>query len=207
MTMTCSEFEKHLLLAESGELSTSLQPRLAAHLAHCPQCRAFQADMQALRRAACPALSDAPEGPAEPVMQSIRGAAGAHLRERNGLQSRFTQVLLAMAAGLIVLMGIWHMTARVPVERTPTDLHTARIAEWSSLLAALMETEDPDAENEEAPHAYSDLQSLARQLLILQDMSIEIPDELAEGATPAEAHQPTTLRWHNIRATISRTYG
>ncbi len=204
--MICSDFEKQLLLAESGELSPSLQTRLAAHLAHCPQCRAFQADLQELSTTARSGLADVP-GPTRGVLPQILIAARAHRRQQLNWHPRVAHALLALAAGLMVLAGIWHVTSLTPAERAPTDNRTARIAEWSSLLAALMETEDPANESEEVPRAYSDLQSLARQLLILQDMTVELPEDIADGSTPTEAHQSTTLRWRSNRVTISQTYG
>lgn len=205
--MICSHYEKHILLTETGELSRSLKAQLAAHLAHCPHCRAFQTDMRELNTIARSGLSKTPNGPTPGVMQQIQNAAGAPRRRKDHLHPRFAQALLALAASLMVLAGIWRVTSRTPVGRTPTDSRTDRIAEWSSLLAAMMETDDPTAESEEGPHANSDLQSLARQLLILQDVTVELPEDPADGATPAEAHQPTTLRWHNNRAAISQTYG
>jgi hypothetical protein len=207
MTMTCSDFEKQILMEGSGEVSASLRPRLAGHLEQCPQCRAFRADFQVLSTLSRAGLADLPEGPSAPVLEHIRIAAGAHRLKQNHFRPRLTRLVLAMAAGLLVLIGAWHVTTRTPAQLAPADSRTARIAEWSSLLATLMETEDPAAGSEDVTRAYSDLQSLARQLLILQDMSVELPDDLADGTTPAEEHQPTTLRWRNTHAAIFQTCG
>jgi hypothetical protein len=204
--MTCNNFEKAVLFAESGELSAAQGHALREHLTHCRSCKAFQEDLRALGTLTRQSLSTVPEGPSETVMGRILAAADAHHRERKEPSPRFLRhPLLAMAAGLMLLLGTLYVAHRARLAPSPSDLRAARIAECSSLLAALMELESNPRVNTEARRDQTDLQTLARQLLILQEMSVD--DDLAESATLPEAHRPTTLQWRSNRAMTARTCG
>jgi anti-sigma factor RsiW len=204
--MTCTDFEPNILLAGSGELPATRHKALNEHLAHCPKCRAFQADIETVMELTRKSLTALPEGPAEPVMRRIREASERR-HDSKGVSTRGAYRLLAMAAGLTLLFGTGYAVHRAHDAPSSADLRTVRIAECSSWLVALLEMENNSVENTASTQIHFDLQSLARQLLILQDMNFELPEDLADSATPPEALRPTTLQWRSTRATTSQKCG
>jgi len=203
--MRCTDFEKYILLADSGEIPAKRRAPLATHLAQCPHCRAFQSDVLALRTLDGQARTDS--SPSAKVMDRILAAAESRRPGRDVPTPYFGRRMLAMAAGLSLILGTWYVATRTPNASPAADLSEARIAACSSLLAAMMETDSLACEMEDVTQTHADLPSLARQLLILQDMSVDPPEDLTDSATPNEAIRPTTLQWRSTHATTAQTCG
>jgi hypothetical protein len=207
--MTCSEFERQILLDEAAELSPALRATLTEHLAGCTRCRAFRQEFQTLAGTLRAETADTPAAP-ETVRRRILAEAAAAAPVRRISFVRPWQAALAAAAGLALLLGYWHLTAPrtvqpgTPGAAAPT---AARISEVSSLLAALVGPEEDHLLQSEAAHTHSDIKSVARQLLILQDMTLDVPEDLAENATPPAESLPTTLRWHSTPAVPAERCG
>jgi hypothetical protein len=199
--MTCSDSEKRILLDQAGELPPALQAPLKAHVEGCARCRSFRQDVALLTGMASAGETGTP-GPAEAVRERILAEAAAEGPVRRVRFMRPRQAILAAAAALALLLGYWRLTAPRPAAPLPAASAlpaVTRVTEVSSLLAGLVEPGNEErALQGEAPYSRHEIKSMARQLLILQDMTGEAPEDLAENFTPPEETLPTTLRWRNI---------
>lgn len=201
--MTCTDYERHILLDASGELPRGADAALRGHLAECAHCREFAADLGFLqqRRAQQPSAPEA-------VIRRVQTAAQhPGRRVRYQLFSLPVRSLMAAAASLLLAVGLWQVTRPTPPEGSPGDARLARIANVSALLAALTEAENGHTGESSPQDARSNLESLARQLLILQDMNVEMPEDLADNPTSPEASRPTSLRSHSIPSTPATECG
>ena len=194
--MTCTDFERQMLLDASGELSLALRPALHAHVAGCSRCQEFEADSRALQHTFREFPTAGIKMPPEAFIHRIHSAAEGRAVIRYHLFPRPAQ-WLAIAATLLLALGIWHVATRPSLGVLPRDTRLVRIADVSALLAALTEAENELSGNFETQDTHSDLKSLAHQLLILQDMNVEMPEDLAENLTPPEASRPTSLQWRS----------
>ncbi len=193
--MNCRNFERMLLLGQSGELPPRGRNALAAHLAACPACRARRDDVNAIT-----GFMDAmtpSRGPSAAVLERIMTAALIERPvRRTGVLHPAWGRALAAAAALALLFGFAGLTLWRPATARSPVTSATRVAEVSSLLALLME-HDAAAAEAHAAAAEGDLQGFARQLLILEGLSEEVFDEPVDDATRLEERQPTTLQWHS----------
>jgi anti-sigma factor RsiW len=174
--MNCTQAQRELLLAGSGELSREAQARLDGHVAACPACRALADEWQALARAAAEALPAVEPSPA--VLGRIRDAAAERATPRTlafpawGIPVR----VLAAAAALFVAVGVlWFVS---------TENRAARARHMNTLLAALCE--DNGVEAGEVVGARDEMRTLARQLLTLQGLTEETIDDAGATTTDEE---------------------
>ena len=205
--MKCHQVQQGLLLETSGELGFWRTHQLHHHLAACPPCRQWQADLRRLTTVeypspSTPALNPAFfsifDSPSVPAPRSDRRVPVAFLR------------FPALAATLAILLagGGWWGWSRWTVHQTETQnlARVDRLQEWT-LLAAIVNGEDlSDIDPDEALSPEAARQELARQLQRLQDPQ---PEEITpdEGLTPSARHSPTVLPGHNTPASHSEKYG
>jgi hypothetical protein len=205
--MTCSDFEKDILLNETGELSARRRDPLTRHLFQCPACRAFQADLRHLQQQGhTRSLAGGPVPP-ENVMRTIRAAAANRPVKGYAPAFRSPRALVRLAAGLALVFGVWRVATHQPPPMPRNEDRAARISEVSSLLMALTENGEEQIGSPEPVPAHAALKSLATQLLILQDMSVDLPEDATDSPTTPEEHLPTTLQWHSTPGARSTGYG
>jgi hypothetical protein len=191
--MNCTDAQREMLLAESGELSRARRTHLEAHLAGCTDCRALAGDWQALSRAAVDGLPAAE--PSSAVLQRILAAAAERVAARTlvfpawGVSAR----ILAAAATLFLAVGVaWFASG---------NSRLARARHMNTLLAELCEDTAPEAG--EAGGTRDEMQILARQLLRLQGLVEETSDDAA--ATMPDEEPSATGPLSHSRAALPAT--
>lgn len=194
--MNCHEAEQDLLLEQSGELSAALKARLGLHLESCATCRARRDEWS--RLTAMVQSTTTTCTPSAAVMERILAAAADASAKPRPIIRPLWKSTLAAAAGLALLLGgvgLLHGLRPTP-GGTSAMAGESRLAEVSSLLAMIMEHEDPlgDSSRKTAPDV---TQECARQLLILEGLDVEAAEEPSAEATRLEERQPTTLQWRN----------
>lgn len=185
--MSCEAWEKEILLAQSGELPLPRAARLKEHLAGCPACAAFSKDSGALllaarEHAAC-------REPDARLVANIVNRARQAAPPRPILFRRPVQQALAYAALLLLALGAWMLV-------WDTEGPQNRVEEIGSLVAAVTE-HDFEVREEETPAAReAELRALARQLLLMQGMSVDglFSGEPDQGPDPDAADAPTASR-------------
>lgn len=205
--MNCRNAQRAVLLENSTELPAGRRKALAKHLSACPQCRAFRDDLGQLSQFGRLHSSAVENAPSDRIVRQILTAGAEHPPYGWAILWRPVRPLLAVAAALLIVVGLWHTTFRPPAAPQNGDVRMARISEMSGLLATLMEPENEWTGETEALHPHAALRSFARQLLIFQEMSVDWPDERADGAMSPEEHLPTTLQWHSTRVTPAERCG
>ena len=196
--MNCQRIQHNVLLGQSGELSVRQQRQVNLHVAACPACRAFAAEAALIVRGSRKPLD---ASPSEAVMNRILAAAKTRPAPVPAPRD-WRRPAIAAAAGILVLLGLWHAAGwRQPASLTPGD-RLARLSELSSFLTFLVSDDTASGEDvapteEIAEIPRQDTPSVARQLLILEGMSVENLTEECDGLTPIEERQPTTLRSHS----------
>ncbi len=207
--MTCTDFERAILLEDAGELRSAERETLRKHLGECPDCRAFEADFRALVRRVSTGLASGESSPPPALTRRLLAEAAARAPVRSLRLAPSPRGVLALAASLALLFvgyryfGLPERPASEPGRHSSTP----RIAEVSALLAAFIEPDDEHAQEAEGAHPRSDLKSIARQLLILQDMTVDPDEEFADTATPPEENLPTSLRSRSSRGVPAGTCG
>lgn len=204
--MNCTDFERDILLECTGELPAGRSGALTRHMATCAACRDFAASLPGIGTA-YRSLGHGNTGPSEAVLRTIRAAAAERHAVVRLPWMRPQPALLALAAGLALVAGVWQIAIRQAASVVPLDPREARISEVSSLLAALSEAGEEEAGDIEPARPRATLRSLANQLLILQDMSVDLPDDYADAVTAPEESLPTTLQWHSTPEAQSERYG
>jgi hypothetical protein len=197
--MNCNRAQQALLLETSGEIGSWRAHRLHRHLAACPVCRQWQADLSRLS-----AIELAPRATPELNPAQFQPLA---IPRRASLPF---VVFPAWAAALVILLagaGWWswsQWTVRQSEMKALTRME--RLQEWT-LLAALMNGDDLTGWDSNDPaNPETARQALARQLLRLQEAD---GDEMVveEGIIPSAQHPPTTLPRHNSFAGPFEKYG
>jgi hypothetical protein len=194
--MNCHKVERMLLLQQAGELPARAQRRLQEHLTGCARCQEYRNELDRMRFAA--AGMDVATGPSPDTIRRIMAAAAA----RPAMAQRGTMrgwPMLAAAAVLAVLVAGATLLSLRPT-RPPALAASAhsRFAELAGIVAMVMDRDA--AGSESAAPALTDVRSLARQLLRLEGLTVEIPGDDGEPALTDGEHQPTTLRWHSTPA-------
>ncbi len=117
--MKCIIAEKFILLQDSGELGANKALELEAHLAGCESCRQFN---QVLR--ATETSFGAGHEPSIKVVQDVLRAAHTNAPERKHLPVFGWKPALAMAASVVILLGLVlgnYNANRVGMELMVTD--------------------------------------------------------------------------------------
>ena len=99
--MTCPEAEKMILLRDSGELPVNQANALAAHLHDCRPCQAFQhalIESQDVFRTQ--------EEPSGKAVENVLRVARVNAPEKKRLSLFTWKPALAMAASVVILLGI-----------------------------------------------------------------------------------------------------
>ncbi|MCE9615440.1 MAG: hypothetical protein K8T26_14310 [Lentisphaerae bacterium] len=176
--MNRDEWEKHLLLAESGELSESDRRTLDARLAADPAAAAWRGDLRRLTALAGEALPA--NGPSLAVMSRIRAEAESCTRRPAAFGVPATwRWGLAYAAALALIVGSW-------VWHQPSS-DGDRIAQIHA-IAAMTGTEPAAATPIPAEGDQGErLRALAQELLKMEGLAL---DELS--AADIQAGESTT---------------
>jgi hypothetical protein len=191
----CERFERMIVVQAEEELPPRQEAALARHLAGCARCRAFAADLRALRQA-LPGIG--PSDPGEEFFaaarervwrehrRAVREATGAGLwarlrtffaglGESLALERREAALaVLGVAAAAILAVVLWPRAVQVPA-RLPQEA----VAPLSS------SEESPDVgdlSSEIASMSRDELQALAPELVIdAGDVNLGDPDEETDG--------------------------
>ena len=192
--MNCGTIER-LLLEQAAELTPRARRRVHEHVAECRHCQAYRDDLDRLRFAAA-ALLPATE-PAPAVMRRIMNAAAARPAGRALWQPAVGWRALAAAAALVLLAGLAALVATRPAPPPTQTAGYRHLAEPAGILAALMDREAETTEPVQTTLGQADIHSLARQLLLLEGLTVEIPGEDGEAEITDVERQPTTLQWRS----------
>ena len=184
--MKCEQAEQSILLKDSGELGAWARTRLDRHVAGCPACQAFQADLGTTRRAlhALPAPTLA-----ERARSSILAAAIPDRREVITLAPTLRPVtwwrpafaaaaLLALLATSLYLRSGPATPAPVVAQQEPAaattemTLDEAVDAEMDALQQLLVASLDEPAGGNTSTETDLDEATLARELLALQETTL-----------------------------------
>jgi len=157
--MKTNDFEKQLLLQQSGELSARARKRLEAMLAADPGCREEARKLDALRDTWQQATAATPL-PGPSVMQRIRQAAESG-RNRGGRTARLLPFRLppfgiavaaaaAIALSASVFLTVWEPTASAPSQLAglaPVDAEIeAALEAFDTSMLALLYVPSDDVE-------------------------------------------------------------
>lgn len=201
--MKCSNVEHLILLQDSGELSSQQAQMLTQHMASCPSCRQYAADLPRLRVLMASDGAILPT-PSSHTLLNIRQAAG---KPRSLPLRIFTHpwpIALAAAAGLILCLVIPRLFSLPTPAINAYSKQNTLATEIIPLIALITGNAPAQLSQEEDD---SGLSTLANELLRLQEASGDVADDALEGLTPPEDYQPTTLQWHSTRAPLSGRYG
>ena len=99
--MKCSEAKKRILMRDSGELKPSAGAGLVSHLRSCAECRRFEEALRVSREAFQPL-----EEPSAAVLAEIKREARRLAPQRRPVLVSLWKPALAMAASLLVVLGI-----------------------------------------------------------------------------------------------------
>jgi len=191
--MNCTNHQRKILLAETGELSGREAAALEAHLANCAECRAFRSSSKQVR-----SLTRRSLRAVQPRPDTVRCIldAGRLRAARPAIDFPHAAVrVLATAAALAIVAAGWMIFL--------PDRQDTRIGEMNAILAVVTEEDFPQFADGSAAEADDELRTLADKLLVLQGFSnSEYAEEelLIPGAEP----QPTALRSRSIPAGASR---
>lgn len=186
--MNCMEFEKLILLQDSGELADRQRDALAGHLAGCGDCQRKQSDLALMRNAM--RLSSV-SAPSPAVMETIRVAAHRHtMRNPRKLSPPWRGILAAAASVALCFASLRLLTPRHSGETMAANSAATEIVS----LVALVMGNDTSLENYTGE---SEMAVLADQLLILQGMKMDARESPLDDLTSLEDSQPTTLRWNS----------
>lgn len=198
--MNCREAERELLNDGARPLSKGRLASLERHLSTCAACRARRDDLGDFAEFVKSASAQ-PDPSPETIRRIMDAAAQQRPRRRPLLlQPVVWRPLLAAAASLAILLGVAGLVQWRRGDATPTPgPEWARLSEVSSLLVMLMEHDDAATEAHAAATT-GDLESFARQLLILEGLDAEVVDAADEEVIRLEERQPTTLQWRSSPA-------
>jgi len=191
--MNCSDMETLLLLQDSGEISDAQRLELAQHLNGCAACLELRADLASLRKTLRTKSLYQP-GPSQEVLKSIRDAAELQITRKRWMSARPWRMAVAAAACLAICLTTTRflfVSPKVALEPLPRN---SLATELIPLVAIIMgtETEPLLATSED-----SSLTILANELLRLQGMTVELPDEKGDDLIQPGDYPPTTLLWNN----------
>lgn len=201
--MNCADFEKLILLQDSGELPDAERQVLADHLNGCSPCRDFRSQLAVIRTTLRQESTSLAEGPPARVLDAIHEAAARHRpRERWGLATPWRGIWAAAASLALCFLGVRFFLNQGAVPPAPVSQHDYA-TEMIPLVSLVMGKEAMPA------HTPGDtaLGILANQLLMLQDMNGEAQDDVAEEFNLYEDMLPTTLQWHSTREPLPGRYG
>jgi hypothetical protein len=200
--MNCETFERDVLLAESGELSTRAHRSLDEHLAACERCRLYRAQL----RAATVAFRGA--GPAADVSDAVVARVLSAAPRPAPVLRLAWRPALAAAAALVLVGGAWLALRPAP--------RSSRAGEFSAILAVASDY-DASAKHaaglgtqDKAVAAHGNgLQALARELLALEGLSAEGADAEAPAfeVSPDAEPVPTDLQSRSRHASLLQRYG
>lgn len=177
--MKCDEFERWLLLEATGELTSAQAARLRDHLATCSACRAWQADLARLHHLV--SSVPAPEPSPAVVARLLTAVRTARPPVRLVLRPWFGPALAAAALAVVLLGGIALVTGIRRGAPGPQAAGT-RLPEISSLVAMLL-PEESVGEAAPSPEAVN-VRELARHLLIMEGLAVELPNGEEAELTP-----------------------
>lgn len=201
--MNCTDMERLVLLQDSGELTQDQQQELAKHLAHCPSCRDWHADLTQLHMSFAAEMNQRP-GPSQKTMDSIHRAA---MQRHKPIMLVFTRpwpIAIAAAASLTFLLTTLRFSAGHQATAHVDAAQAGVATEIIPIIALITGSEStPSEQDRNEP----DITVLANELLRLQNVVIDLPVENAETVTPPEDYQPTTLQWNNNPESRSEIYG
>lgn len=204
--MNCNNAEKYILLSQSRELSGRKERKIQAHLAVCGSCRSFAKEYSMLAETARKTMDGLASPLPAPMLNRILLQAERRQYPPVPTWAPALRPLLAMAAGLVLIAGIWALP-NLHSSRTAKGHHSHNgMADVSSLLMLMMgsDQEDSGAADTPAPLNRGDM---ARQILFLQGMNVESPEQDIEEVTLPDELQPTTLRWHSNPEALSEKCG
>jgi hypothetical protein len=194
--MNCDEVQRRILLARSFELPYDAERSLDNHIDGCEECRAYRDDMQAIVSAARIAL---PHGhPSAATLSNIRAKATDQLNRPAVIAFPGIAVrVLAYAAAVVIAVASWQLMS--PAVTTPVDSEN----NIGAILACLQEDSYAETEDYSETSNGSELDELARQLLMMEGLSVDQLTE-AEQAIQFEELQPTGLQSDSSHVTHVR---
>jgi anti-sigma factor RsiW len=165
--MNCEQWQRKLLLAESGELPDGERQSLDAHLADCPVCRDFRDASLTLASAVRPVLRQGE--PAAATMAAINEEVASSARGPRLLVFRpITVRVAACAAALALIVGGWFLL-RSETESAPDTIHQV-----GSLLTMISEQHAGDSGVPAVPADNNiRLRALARELLRMEGLALD----------------------------------
>ena len=204
--MNCNDAEKYILLAQSAELSGRKRRKIEAHLAVCGSCSRFAKEYSVLAETACQRMDDLTGSIPAPLLSRILTQADRRQYPPVATWAPAMRPLLAMAAGLVLIAGLWTLP-NLHSPRTAKGHHPHNgVADVSSLLTLMMGSDQEGSGTADTP-APLNRGDMARQILFLQGMNVEPPEQDIEDVTLPDELQPTTLRWHSNPEALSGRCG
>ena len=195
--MNCNEVEKLILLSQSGELSARKRQRLESHVAACAECRAFEAETALMATAARRAAALDPRPVQAEILQRILRDAERRPAAPVLTWAPALRPLLAMAAGLVLIVGIWSLPNVRSLRSAKNHAGHNGLGDLSSLLTLMIGADQEDSGAEAVAPASLTRGAMADRILFLQGMSVETPEPDVEEPSLPEELQPTTLQWHS----------
>jgi predicted anti-sigma-YlaC factor YlaD len=122
--MKCTEAEKQILLRDSGERSDQHGGALAAHLHDCNACRRFQHALMEARN-----TTQASEEPSETILNNVKREARRRAPEQKKAIFIYWKPALAMAASVMIVLGLLFSPDRVGLELVMSDTELLDIQE------------------------------------------------------------------------------
>jgi len=190
--MNCEEFEKRVLLEQSGELDEKDCLLLQAHREQCSRCRTYGEEsggMLEMTRASLPGE------PGVDALDRIRTMAADRARSPVLFFYRPAVRALACAAALLVVVGGWWLIA--------PRAGAARVRDMNVIVTVMMD-EDTIAERSDTAAEATDLQALAEMLLRIEESAVEGTTDQEELLWPLDSRAP---RWRSSSEALPRRYG
>jgi len=190
--MNCDDFEKQVLLEQSGELDEGGRALLEQHQAHCSRCRAYRATAMDIVDAARTTL---PAEPGADTLRQIRIRAAARTRSPVMLLYRPRVQALACAATLLLAVGGWLLLAPRNGEMRMRDMNT---------IITMMMDEEMIAEQPDTGEGSTDLRALAELLLKMEESAVDGSTNQEEQPWELDSRVP---RWRSRSEALPEIYG
>lgn len=171
---SCERFERLISLAVDGEATPEEQARLERHLASCPDCRAYYADIRRIHQAFIREDMEVPEGFSERLMDRVRETKQDPVRDGGKKTVRFPRwrrwgtLAACCALTALCVWCVWEAGGRNIVTKDDKSMESLDMRSMDSGFRAARSTDSADLTADE------DIE------LVPMDLDDEAPQPIAD---------------------------